>query len=61
VYFISTEYPEKWGCIASIFSQESILQGSFDKFTVGTKGKKGTATVDEAILADMEEWRRRRS
>jgi len=56
-YFSSTEYPEKWGWIASIFSQESILQGSFDKFAQGTKGKKGTATVDEAILADIEEWR----
>jgi hypothetical protein len=56
-YFTFKEYPEKWSWIASIFSQESILQGSFDKFAEGTKGKKGTATVDEAILADIEEWR----
>ncbi len=56
-YFTFKDYPEKWGWIASIFSQESILQGSFDRFAEGTKGKKGTATVDEAILADIEEWR----
>lgn len=56
-YFTFKEYPEKWSWIASIFSQECILQGSFDRFAEGTKGKKGTATVDEAILADIEEWR----
>jgi hypothetical protein len=56
-YFTYKEYPEKWNWIASIFSQESILHGSFDRFATETKGKKGTATVDEAILADIEEWR----
>jgi hypothetical protein len=56
-YFTYKEYPEKWTWIANIFSQESILQGSFDRFATETKGKKGTATVDEAILADIEEWR----
>lgn len=56
-YFTFKEYPEKWDWIVSIFSQKSILRGSFDKFVEGTKGKKGTATVDEAILAEIEEWR----
>jgi len=56
-YFTFKEYPEKWSWIESIFSQKSILRGSFDKFVEGTKGKKGTATVDEAILAEIEEWR----
>jgi len=56
-YFTFKEYPEKWGWIESIFSQKSILRGSFEKFVEGTKGKKGTATVDEAILAEIEEWR----
>jgi hypothetical protein len=56
-YFTYKEYPAKWEWIASIFAQESILQGSFDRFAEGTKGKKGTATVDEAILAEIEEWR----
>ncbi len=56
-YFTFKEYFEKWSWIASIFSQESILQGSFDRFTKETKGKKGTTTVDEAILAEIEEWR----
>ncbi len=56
-YFTYKEYAEKWGWLVSIFSKESILQGSFDHFARETKGKKGTATVDKAILADIEEWR----
>ncbi|MEN6518949.1 MAG: DNA methyltransferase [Methanospirillum sp.] len=56
-YFTFKDYPEKWSWIASIFAKESVLQGSFDHFAQQTKGKKGTATVDEAILADIEEWR----
>ena len=56
-YFTFKEYAERWGWIASIFAKESVLQGSFDHFAQQTKGKKGTATVDEAILADIEEWR----
>jgi len=56
-YFTYKDYAKRWEWISSIFSQESILQGSFDQFAQETKGKKGTATVDEAILADIEEWR----
>jgi len=56
-YFTYKDYPEKWGWIASIFAQESILKGSFDRFVKGAKGKKGTTTVDEAILDDIEKWR----
>jgi len=56
-FFTYKEYPEKWDWIFSRFSQECILKGSFDRFAESTKGKKGTTTVDEAILADIEEWR----
>ena len=56
-YFTYKDYPEKWEWIASIFAQESILKGSFDRFVKGAKGKKGTTTVDEAILDDIENWR----
>ena len=56
-YFTYKDYPVKWEWIASIFAQESILKGSFDRFVKGAKGKKGTTTVDEAILDDIENWR----
>jgi hypothetical protein len=56
-YFTYKDYPQKWTWIVSIFSQESILHGSFDRFAESTKGKHGTATVDEAFLTDIEDWR----
>jgi hypothetical protein len=52
-----TEYAEKWDEIASIFSREAVLKGSFDKYAEGIKGRKGTAEVDDAFLAEIERWR----
>ncbi|MBL9144908.1 MAG: N-6 DNA methylase [Verrucomicrobiaceae bacterium] len=51
------EYVEKWDFIASIFSREAILKGSFDKFAAANKGKRGTAEVDADFLATIEGWR----
>lgn len=56
-YFTFNEYPERWDWLLSIFSQDAILKGSFDKYAESTKGKKGTTTVDDDILAEIESWR----
>jgi hypothetical protein len=56
-YFTYNELPEKWEYLESIFSQESILRGSFDKYALSNKGKKGTAGVDDDILSEIESWR----
>jgi hypothetical protein len=56
-YFTYKEIPEKWDYLVSVFSQDSILKGSFDKYAESTKGKKGTATVDNDILTEIESWR----
>jgi len=56
-YFTYNEIPEKWEYLVSIFSQDSILKGSFDKYADSQKGKKGTATVDDDILTEIESWR----
>ena len=56
-YFTYRDYPSKWEWIVSLFAQESILKGSFDRFAISTKGKKGTAGVDEDILTEIEQWR----
>ena len=56
-YFTYEGYPKKWDWIESIFSQESIKRGSFDRYVESKKGKRGTARVDEAFLADIEKWR----
>jgi len=52
-----SEYIQKWDEIAGIFSREAVLQGAFDQFAEGTKGKKGTAQVDDAFLEEIERWR----
>ena len=56
-YFTFKEYPEKWDWITSIFAQESILKGSFDRYAESTKGKRGTTGVDDDFLAEIEDWR----
>jgi len=56
-YFTYNEIPAKWEYLVSIFSQDSILKGSFDKYAGSQKGKKGTATVDDDILTEIESWR----
>jgi hypothetical protein len=56
-YFTYKEIPAKWEYLTSIFSQESILKGSFDKYAESQKGKKGTATVDDDFLTLIESWR----
>jgi hypothetical protein len=56
-YFNCTEYEKRWGEVASIFSREAVLKGSFDKFAESSKTKKGTAEVDAAFLKEIESWR----
>ncbi|MDD1665122.1 MAG: Eco57I restriction-modification methylase domain-containing protein, partial [Methanomicrobiales archaeon] len=56
-YFSYQDLTAKWEWIVSIFSQESILKGSFDRFAASTKGKKGTAEVNDDFLTEIEAWR----
>ncbi|MCK4599539.1 N-6 DNA methylase [Candidatus Bipolaricaulota bacterium] len=57
LYITYTEYAERWDEIATIFSQEAILTGSFDRYVESTKRKRGTAEVDDAFLKEIENWR----
>ncbi|HOT73912.1 MAG TPA: TaqI-like C-terminal specificity domain-containing protein [Anaerohalosphaeraceae bacterium] len=57
MYLRYTEYPREWERIAGIFSREAVLKGSFDKYAETTERKKGTAEVDDAFLAEIEQWR----
>jgi type I restriction-modification system DNA methylase subunit len=56
-YCTFRDYAEKWDEIAAIFSKEAVLKGSFDKYAVSTKGKRGTTEVDSAFLQEIEGWR----
>jgi hypothetical protein len=57
LYFTFKDYPAKWEELVSIFSREAVLKGSFDKYAESSKLKKGTATVDDAFLTEIEDWR----
>jgi hypothetical protein len=56
-YMRYQDYANRWDEIAGIFAREAVLKGSFDKFAESKKSKRGTATVDGAFLAEIEEWR----
>ncbi len=57
LYFTYKDYPAKWDELVNIFSREAVLKGSFDKYAESSKLKKGTATVDDAFLTEIEDWR----
>ena len=56
-YVTYKEYITDWDSIASVFSKEAVLKGSFDKYAETIRGKKGTAEVDDAFLKEIESWR----
>jgi type I restriction-modification system DNA methylase subunit len=56
-YFTYKDYIDKWDEIASVFSRDAVLKGSFDKYAEATKQKKGSEEVDEAFLKEIERWR----
>ncbi|PKO04765.1 MAG: restriction endonuclease subunit R [Chloroflexi bacterium HGW-Chloroflexi-3] len=57
LYLRYDQYLEKWDEIAGIFSPTAIQKGAFDRYVADTSSKKGTTHVDDAFLADIEEWR----
>ena len=57
MYFRYDQYPQRWGELASVFSREAILKGSFDKYAASMTRKRGTAEVDDAFLGEIEKWR----
>jgi type I restriction-modification system DNA methylase subunit len=52
-----TQYVERWDELTAVFSRDAIWRGSFDKYAADTSSKRGTTEVDDAFLADIEEWR----
>jgi len=51
------EYAERRDEIASVFSRDAVLKGSFDKYAESNKAKRGTADVDDEFLKTIEGWR----
>ncbi len=56
-YFKYTDYIDKWDELCATFSKDAILKGSFDKYTKDSKRHRGTDTVDDVFLEEIENWR----
>jgi len=54
-YYTFDQYVDKWDEIEELFSKKAVLKGSFDRFA--DKKKRGTTTVDEDFLLEIEKWR----
>jgi len=57
LYIPYAEYPKRWEEMAALFSPQAIQKGALDKYVESTTKKRGTAEVDDAFLAEIEEWR----
>ncbi|MGA2781367.1 MAG: TaqI-like C-terminal specificity domain-containing protein [Smithella sp.] len=57
IYYTYRQYADKWDEIAAVFSKDTILKGSFDKYAESSKAKRGTSEVDSAFLTEIENWR----
>ncbi len=51
------EYESRWDEIASVFSKDAVMKGSFHRFIENDDRKKGTETIDKAFLKEIEGWR----
>ena len=58
LYIPYIEYSTRWHEIASVFSRDAVLKGSFDKYAEANKAKRGTAEVDDEFLQTIESWRK---
>jgi hypothetical protein len=51
------QYIEVWDEIAALFSREAVLGGSLERYIESKKKARGTITVDEAFLREIDSWR----
>lgn len=56
-FYPYTEYIKSIEEIYNLFSKESVLKGSFDKFAETDRLKRGTTEVDSEFLREIEYWR----
>jgi len=57
LYYTFDQYLDHLNEIYSIFARESVLKGSFDRYVLDTRGKRGTGEVDVEFLKEIEGWR----
>jgi type I restriction-modification system DNA methylase subunit len=56
-YMTYKDYLKEFDFLWETFSKEQVLKGSFDKFVLSNKGKKGTTGVDAEFLKSLDGWR----
>ncbi len=56
-YYTCEQYADRWEEIAGLFSRDAVWSGTFDRFAHAETGKRGTGTVDEEFLREIESWR----
>ena len=56
-YYTYPQYLDSFEEIHNLLSKESVLKGSFDKFVVSDRQKRGTTEVDSEFLKEIESWR----
>ncbi len=56
-YYTYDQYIDKFDELWGTFSKEAVLKGSFDRYAVSSKGKRGTGEVDREFLKEIETWR----
>ena len=59
LYYTYDEYLEKWDEIYGLFSKEAVQKELFQKFVDDntSKTKRGTQSIDDEFLKDIEKWR----
>ena len=59
LYYTCDEYLDKWEEIYGLFSKEAIQKELFQKFVDDntSKTKRGTQSIDDEFLKDIEKWR----
>ncbi len=57
LYLTYDEYPVRWDGLCDLFSPQAIRTGALDRYVDSAKAKRGTMAVDDAFLAEIEQWR----
>ena len=59
LFYTYDEYVDKWDEIYSLFSKEAVQKELFQKFVDDntSKTKRGTQSIDDEFLKDIEKWR----
>ncbi len=57
-YMTYTDYIKEFDFIYETFAKKQLLKGSFDKYIQSDVKKRGTTTVDNEFLKEIETWRK---